>query len=237
MKIAVCDNNAMCINTIQTYLNTISKSHIECDVYFCGEKLISAYRMDAKRYDVIFIDIKMEKLNGIETVNLIRELDEHVIIVIITGNTEYMQKSFKCAPFLFLIKPVDFEEFRTVFYDICQKLSKRRKVFTFNENKAKIRLYCDDIIYCESKDHWTWIYTKEKHYKIYKSLTDIYGLLDQEMLYRVHKSFIINFLYIKYIKGNMVTLYHCDKTIPISRSYRKKILEEYTDFIERNLYV
>jgi len=237
MKIAICDDNMNHINIIENYIHNLRKTSVECDAYQSGEELIRTFRGGEEQYDVIFLDMEMEQLNGIETANYIREIDEHVIIVFVTSHTEYMRESFKCAPFRFLVKPVDGEEFKTVFYDISKKLSKQRKVFAFTENKAKIRLYCDDIIYCESQDHWIWIHTKDKVYKICKSLTELHSQLDREMFCRVHKSYIINFLYIKSIKDNDAELYHCDKPIAISRSYKKEVLEEYTNFLERDFRV
>ncbi len=237
MKIAICDDNVNHINIIENYIDKFKKTSVECDAYTSGEKLVYAYREKKERYDVIFLDMEMEQLNGIETANLIKEIDEHVIIIFVTSHSEYMKDSFKCQPFRFIEKPVDFDELKSAFEDVCKKLSKKRKVVAFSENKKKVRLFCDDIIYCESQAHCIWIHTKSETYKICKSLSDLHEQLDQEMLYRVHKSFIINFHYIKSIKETDVELYHGDKLIPISRSYKKKTLEEYTNFVERNLYV
>lgn len=237
MRIAICDDNNDYINIIEDYIEKLNKSNAECDAYESGENLVFAYINHNERYDVIFLDMEMEGINGIETANKIREIDEHTIIVFVTSHTEYMKDSFKCSPFRFLVKPVEYTEFQEVFYDICKKLKKQRKTFTFTENKTRIRLFCDDIIYCESQDHWIRIYTKEQTYKICKTLTDLHELLDKEVVCRVHKSFLINLQYVKSMKENDIQLYHCDKFIPISRSYKKSVIEEYTNFIERNLFV
>ncbi len=237
MRIAICDDDINFINTIEKYIDKHKRNIIDCDEYQSGEELVYAYKENQERYDVIFLDMEMEQLNGIETANLIRTIDERVIIVFITSHTEYMRESFKCSPFRFLVKPVDEGEFKDVLRDIRGKISAQRKVYAFSENKAKIRLYCDDIIYCESQDHWVMIHTKEKTYKICKSLNDVYEQLDPEMFCRVHKSFVINLFYIKSIKDNDAELYHSDKLIPISRSYKKDVIKEYTDFLERDLRV
>ena len=237
MRIAICDDNNDYINTIENYIERLKTPATEWDPYESGENLVFAYTDNNERYDVIFLDMEMKELNGIETANKIRNIDEHVIIVFITSYTEYMKDSFKCSPFRFLVKPVDFNEFQEVFYDICKKLKKQRKIFTFTENKTRVRLFCDDIIYCESQDHWISIYTREHTYKICKTLTDLHELLDKEIICRVHKSFLINFQYVKSIKENNIQLYHCDRLIPISRSYKKTVIQEYTNFIERNLYI
>ena len=236
MKIAVCDDNLEYINIIENNLYDLT-AKIECDAFQSGEELIAAYKNNIERYDVIFLDMEMNRLNGIETANIIREFDEYVIIVFVTSHTEYMRESFKCSPFRFLLKPVDAEELKSVFGDICKKLSKKRNVLNFIENKSPVRLYCNDIIYCECQAHWIYIHTKDEVYKICKSMAEFYNMLDKDILYRVHASFIINFLYVKTIKGDHAQLYHCEEKIPISRSYRKKTLAEYTNFIERNLYI
>ena len=218
-------------------MDKLGVSNLNRDVFYNGEQLVTAYKEHSTNYDAIFLDIEMDKLNGIETANLIREFDEHVIIIFITSHTKYMKESFKCQPFRFLEKPIDFDELKSVYEDVCRKLSKKRKIFAFSENKKKVRLFCNDIIYCESQGHWTWIHTKDEKYKICKSMNDVHEQLDKDMLFRVHKSFVVNFHYIKSIKETNIELYHCEKNVPISRSYKKSTLEEYTSFVERNLYV
>lgn len=237
MRVAICDDDINCINDIEKFLKGYKKPSIESDAYLSGESLVCAYKEHGERYDAIFLDMEMESLNGIETAKEIRQIDEYVIIVFVTSHTEYMRESFKCAPFRFLVKPLDDKEFCEVLGDIVKKLSEQRKVFAFTENKAKIRLFCDDITYCESQDHNVLIFTKDNKYRISKTLGEIEAQLDNKMFCRVHKSFIINFRYIKTIKGNDAQLYYCDRLIPISRSYKKTVLEEYTNFLERDFGV
>lgn len=237
MNIAICDDNNEHINTLENYLSELKQSYLDCDAYLSGEELVSAYKRREAGYDVIFLDMEMEPINGIQTAKSIREFDEHVIIVFITSHTEYMLESFECAPFRFLLKPVSFVKFQDVYYKICQKISKERKTFSFSENKTKIRLFCDDIIYFETQDHWIWIHTKETKYKLCKSMTDLYEHLDPKMFFRTHRSFIINLGYIKQIQENEIVLYHCNNLIPISRSYKKAVIARYTDFVEKEYNV
>ena len=137
MKIAICDDDMNCINKIENYIEKIDRNNAECDAYQNGERLVQAFKTGAEQYDVIFLDMEMEKLNGIETANLIREVDEHVIIVFVTSHTEYMRESFKCAPFRFLVKPVDPAEFKTVFYDIGKSYPNRERFLHLRKTKPK----------------------------------------------------------------------------------------------------
>ena len=237
MKIAICDDELKHLNSLENALLSISGGKIECDAFLSGKELLATYEKNPKSYDVIFLDMEMDKLNGIETANIIREKDEYVIIVFVTSHTEYMRESFKCLPFRFLVKPVDLAELTEVYNDISKKISKTNKVLTVTEGKAIHRIFSKDIIYCESSNHFVYIHTKDRIYKVCKSLANFYEQCDKEMIYRVHTSFLVNFHYVKSIRNNFIEMYHSPNEIPISRTYKKSVLAEYTNFVERNLYV
>ncbi len=133
MNVAICDDNLKDIVIIEKYLDRISKSKIECDVFQSGEELILAYKRNKARYDVVFLDMEMCQLNGIETANYLREIDEYMIIIFVTIHTEYMRESFKCAPFRFLVKPVEFDEMQTVFNDIQKNSLKNVRCLLFRK--------------------------------------------------------------------------------------------------------
>ena len=237
IRIAICDDDTEYIEIVEKYLDRLEHRKIEVDVFYSGESLVFAYKNGGDRYDVIFLDMEMAQLNGIDTANIIRDLDEHVVIVFVTSYTEYMRESFQCSPFRFLVKPLGEEEFLKVWTAILERFSKKRKVLTFMENKAMYRLLCEDIIYCESFDHLVYIHTLEEVYKLRCSLSNLYSKLDNSLLFRVHSSFIVNFHFVKIIRNSFIELYDCDKRIPIGRTYKKTVLSEYTDYIERTLYI
>ena len=237
MNIAICDDDLQHVNSLKESLSEMSGKKIKFEVYENGEDLSAEYKCGEKKHDVIFLDMEMREMSGIETAIKIRENDEYVIIIFVTSHTEYMQESFKCSPFRFLVKPLDTAELKAVFDDVCEKLSKKKIYISFSENKSIFRICCEDIIYCESQNHFVFLHTKDKTYKICKSLTDLHKQLDNELLYRVHSSFIVNFHYVKSIKNNTIELYHCDKNIPISRTYKKNVFSDYTQFVERDFNV
>lgn len=239
MKIAICDDSAEQTESLKRNLSAISKSNnvkIKCDAYQSGEELAGVYKKH-KKYDVIFLDMEMGGLNGIETANIIRKTDENVIIIFVTGHTQYMRESFKCQPFRFLVKPVEISELESVFNDIRKKLSTQKVALSIIEKKAAIRIACEDIIYCESYGHCVLIHTKEDTYKTRGSLSVLYEKLDSMQFCRVHSSYIVNFNYVKYLCGDHAELSFDGTNIPISRSYRKTVSAEFTKFIEGTLYI
>ena len=237
MNIAICDDSMEYINTIEKHLEDINIVCFDYDVFFDGKELVRAYENNTANYDVILLDMEMSQMDGIQTANLIRGLDEHVIIVFITNHTKYMQKSFECEPFRFLVKPVSIEDLKKVFDEITYKLNKERKTLVFSEKRNKIRLFCDNIIYFECQSHWVYIYTKEKTYKICKSMSDLYEKIDNNVFFRIHKSYVINLNYVKEIKENDVVLYETNAIIPISRLYKKEFVNSFMNFKERKYLI
>lgn len=69
MRIAICDDDINCVNLIEEYIKECGNTDAECDAFPGGEELVRAYRDNAERYDVIFLDMEMDRLNGIETAN------------------------------------------------------------------------------------------------------------------------------------------------------------------------
>ena len=99
MNIAICDDNNDYINTLENYIDDLKVKNLEHDVFYSGEELLNEYKNNEANYDAIFMDMEMGELDGIETANLIRQYDRHVIIVFVTSHKKYMQRSFQCMPF------------------------------------------------------------------------------------------------------------------------------------------
>lgn len=121
-KIAVCDDELSEIKKICDFITRFSfESEIEfiVDRYTNGKSLIKAYNAKTEKYDIIFLDVEMPELNGIETAQLIREFpDRNVLIVFITSYPEYMQDSFDVQAFQYLTKPISYHLFKEKFQKI-----------------------------------------------------------------------------------------------------------------------
>lgn len=234
MKIAICDDNMQYINNIEDYLDKLKLSKIEYDVFMSGEELLNEYERNHADYDALFLDIEMGGLDGIETANLIRQIDKHVIIIFVTSHKKYMQRSFQCMPFRFLIKPINFSDFEEVFREVCIKLDDDPATFIFLENKKRTRIFCSDIIFFESSAHSILIYTRDgKVHKTRKSMTELQETIQKSTFVRVHRAFVINLRYIHQISELEVVMHHYDHPIPVSRTYNKDLEDMFLNFKER----
>lgn len=239
MRIAICDDSLEYIKTIESYFDEIKKNNknLDYDIFENGTELASIYKSEGADYDAIFLDMEMKDMNGIDVANVIRKYDKCVIIVFITSFKKYMQKSFECAPFRFLIKPVFYDDIQCVINDINLKLQEDIKTLVFETNRIHTRLYCDDILYFESHGHNVWINTINEKYQIIKSLSELIDILGSNMFYRTHKSFIVNFKHVKEIHEREVVLYNTDVRIPLSRTYKKQFVRGFINFKERKFMI
>lgn len=234
MKIAIIDDKQEIRDSLNTGLRGLQPDKVKTELFGCGEEIIKRYEKGNAGFDVIFLDIEMEGMDGIETANRIRSLDRHVLIVFVTNYTKYMQRSFECMPFRFLVKPVETEMLEKTYREICIKLADRPGTFVFTENKQHIRVFCEDILFFESRGHWIVLHKKDgKTHKIRKTMNELLGAVEQGQFGRIHRSFVVNFAAIYKIEESGVMLYNYDVPLPLSRSYKKEFIGAFLNFEER----
>ncbi len=234
MNIAICDDNLQFVEQIENYLDEFDKFKIERDVFFQGEDLISMYEKNEAGYDAIFLDIEMGAINGIDVANRIRQLDKHTIIVFMTAYPTYMQKSFECSPFRFLIKPVRKDEFFKVIEAIDLKIRENPDTFIFVEKKVRVRVYSEDIVFFESKGHDIIVHMKDGNKHIVRNtITKLMEGIDKRIFVRVHRAFVVNMGHIHKINDKKVYMHGVENTIPMSRTYKQELTNAFIDFKER----
>ncbi len=238
MKIAICDDVLKCVEDIKKYLvDNMAIPSQDCDIYQSGEDLLETLEDDYLKYDIIFLDMEMKGIDGIETGKLIREKNEDVVIIFVTSYENYMKQSFECRPFRFLTKPIDYEEMRNTVIDAQKYLAKRKKYYVYHENRAIKKIRFCDITYCESFDHSLIIHTRNGEYRLFKSLKKFCKEADKTSLYRVHNSYVVNFEYVNEIKEKFISLHGVDFEIPIGKVFGKDISKKYTNYFEGSLRI
>lgn len=238
MRIAICDDNGCHINSLEQCLHDVGEENgvkIDCDVYQSGEQLMSAYKDKSEIYDALFIDIELGSMSGIEVAKVIREIDECVEIVFVTGYSEYAKECFECSPATFVTKPINLTKTSKALKTVYKRLAKKRCFFAIAKDNLRIRINCDDVIYCESQNHSVNINTCRGVYRIRKSLSDFLNEVDSGDFCRVHRSFAVNLMYLDKIEKETITLSYGEKNIPISRTYKKNLMVEFDRYNKRKL--
>lgn len=233
LHIALCDNNIDWLSTEEKYLNMIDGIRFEYNSFESGEELINAYRNAGCSYDIIFLDMEMKPINGIETANIIREIDRNVIIIFITNYEKYVMQSFECMPFRFLLKPVGFDEFKNVMLRAVNLIEDYKAALVFTENRSTVRVLCEDILYLQSKDQSVHIITREREYKTYQHMSELVRMLNASYFVPVYKGIIVNVQHISSVGSNEIELRECGIRLPLSRNYKRSLKECVLRYSER----
>ena len=224
-KIAVCDDESVICRTIYGMIKDISKLidiRFETDCFSSGEELCD--EMKSNPYDLIFLDIELSRMNGIAVGKYIRENlnNETVQIAYISSKQQYAMELFESRPINFLIKPITSEKILTIIEKLLKLHAVDTQIFKFKVRQEYIKLPMSEIIYFSSSGRTVTLVSLDKSYTFYDTLEDIYSEIKNRHFLYIHKSFIVNYRYVRQYEYEQVTL--LDGTVlPISQPRRKLI--------------
>ena len=240
INIAICDDDVYMTANIEQMLQEIGKEqHIQvnCDVFFDGSALLESL-LGGSCYDLLYLDIEMEQLDGIDTANKIRQLGLPVLIVYVSGHERYLKRLFDTEPFRFVSKPVDKGEFISVFQAAYKRICLEPEYFSYINNKSLKKIPINSIAFFESSGRVVYIHETGRRMpdgKEKKSEEKFYGKINEveEQLsathgrfLRIHQSYLVNFDYIKSMTFTSVCMQ--DGTIlQISKERQKNIRHEF----------
>lgn len=224
-KIAVCDDESVICRTIYDMIKNISKLiniRFETDCFSSGEELCD--EMKSNPYDLIFLDIELPRMNGVAVGKYIRESlnNETVQIAYISSKQQYAMELFESRPINFLIKPITPEKILTIIEKLLKLHAVDTQIFKFKVRQEYIKLPMSEIIYFSSSGRTVTLVSLDKSYTFYDTLEDIYSEIKNRHFLYIHKSFIVNYRYVRQYEYEQVTL--LDGTVlPISQPRRKLI--------------
>lgn len=213
LKIAICDDEKVFRDNINkyvaAYLNEKEISY-EIDTFSSGKEIIDL-GIEIKQYNIIFLDINMDDVDGIVTAQKIREYSSEIYIVFVTAYINYSLEGYKVDAIRYLLKNnTNLEASISECMDaILHKMNLvvKKKKFKFNEGEKEINI--DNILYIESKLHKLQFYIMEdkiKIYNLYGTLNELENELKDFHFIRIHQSYLTNLKYIRSVKCYKVLL-------------------------------
>lgn len=226
-RIAICDDVAQVCHHIEKILLAYAKEEqllLDIEVFYDGAEL-SKFIKENHGFDLIYLDIEMKELSGLDVSKEIREImsDLRTEIVFISGTTQYDRLLFDVQPLHFISKPIDAELVIHVLNLAMRKAGITCRVFTFKIGKETVRINTNDILYFESHNRQVTLVTTVKKYTYYAAMRNLMPQLPG-FFCRIHNSYIINLHQAAVFQKNCVTMANGDK-LPVSDNYRKDYLE------------
>ena len=236
LKIAVCDDEKYYRNYIKRLvLNEfrIRKICCEVDLFDSGDKFLDLGDEIAK-YRIVFLDINMEGLDGIETVKEIRRRTPELHVIFVTAFITYAIEGYKYDVVRYLLKGNDnFEGLLTECIDaVLQKINFHVEVraFEFVEGKKNVNL--EKIYYIESNLHKVVFWIQEERlerFSLYGKLNKIEEKIRNKKFIRIHQSYLVNMKHIVSIK-NYKTILDNGEELPMSKAKFKAAKEAFIEY-------
>ena len=154
--IAVCDDEKIICEEIRTFAQRYAEEKtcsVDCSIFLSGEALYESLAR-GNYYDVIFLDIELFHISGIEIGEYIRRQLKDMLsqIVYISSRPEYAMELFATHPLDFLTKPISFEKFSVCLNQTAELKSKRGAFFSYNCRGEYRRIPLSNILYFESQN-------------------------------------------------------------------------------------
>lgn len=210
LNIALCDDEFATVNYYYEHLSRLLKKlniSFAIDLFTDSGKLLAGLYAE-KRWDVYFLDIDMPLVNGLDLGKKIRELDEGCYIVYISVHREHVYDSLTVKPFRFIPKDEFQSRIEACIKDLladCRKESEHDFIVLEN-NSSLYRYRISEIIYAQSLDKYITLFLTENRQteSIRHKMSDLDEKLSGHGFIRIHKSYLVNYLYIKSIQPSGV---------------------------------
>lgn len=236
MKIAICDDERIYIDTISFYLNKISsKNNKKCEITTCqrGEALVDL--CSKEKIDAVFLDISMPGINGFETAEQLLEIRKNLIIIFVSSKESMVFSSYEYKPFWFVPKS-QITMLEIVINKLFKKIdaeSVENTLIAINvENKKVIEVDLKELAYFKTDDHYIQLVMKDKSCSIsYRNKIDnIEEQLSKYWFVRIHNRYLVNCRLISGIENNLCKLVN-DEVIPVSRAKMSQTREVFQNYL------
>ena len=177
------------------------------------------------------MDIKMEKLNGLETAREIRKMDDAVGLFFLTSLPQYVWQGYEYGAINYLLKPIKYGRLKMELDRFFARYQGREEPYiSFSNDIGKYKVLYKNLRYAETSKRNVLLHFDDQAQVIYKSMKEVASLLEtQRRFARCHASFIVNLAYVKSVE-NLEAVLTTGERVPISQPKRKEFMAKLADF-------
>jgi len=230
IHVAICDDEQEFVTCLTQMLERYAAETgeaVRVSAYYDGAQLVEAYD---PTIDLVFLDIRMKGLNGLDTAGRLRRLDETLGIIFLTTLSQYALEGYRYGAANYLIKPLQYGRLRSELdkFRSRHRLEKSPAMLVVNDSgKYKIRL--DSLRYVETWGRNLVCHTEQEDVVCYKTMKALERKLEGQGFARCHSSYLVNLGYIRGVRKLEITLI-TGETLPISQPRRKAFMERLTEY-------
>lgn len=233
LHIAVCDDKQNEREALAEALYSLLPDKPEITEFRSGEALAFELEENPSRFGLIFLDVLMGGMNGIETARMLRQIGVKTPIVFTTFSKEYAVDGYDVEAIAYLIKPLQAEKLRGVLKKVKESGNTQRN-FVYRKNNFIRLIPHDDILFVESRDHRLYVHLKNEVLDFVGRMNELDDILNDDSFLRCHQSYLLNMNHVAWIDENFVM--DNDEIVLIRKKERKAICDLYYDWLKKKAF-
>ena len=229
IRIAIVEDEEASVALLQKYISRYEKreDHVfSCDCYKNGLDFISDYK---PVYDLIFMDIDMPQLDGMESSRRLRKLDQNVALVFVTNLRQYAIKGYEVNALDFIVKPVEY-------YDFVMKMDKaiayaqkhKNDSIVIHTGDSEKIISISNLHYVEVRSHWLIYHTVDGNFEVYGQLNTLEEALKPSGFVKCSHSYLVNLRYVMAVYADSIQVNQ--ESVPLSRRKKKEFMQELANY-------
>lgn len=237
MKVAICDDESGFLDELELKLRKYSNEksiNIQIERFDSGNKFLNVYT-EHKDFDIIFLDIQMPGINGIELAKILRKNNDKVSIVFTTSLIQYALDGYRVCAMRYLMKPLAYSKLKRELDEIVLAVAEASANFIVIKNDNGVyKIFFEDILFIETSGRNTMVHLKSNEEILsYKTLKYYEQQLDYRF-FRCHSGYLVNMEQISKVEKFNIELLN-QAVIPLSknrkRDFSQKLAAFYGDLI------
>lgn len=195
MKILICDDEKLHSDTLKQYVSKYMESK---NITFEIESVLEPKTVlnNNTTYQLAFLDIQMDELNGISLAKVLKERNCKIIIFFVTSYKSFQDDAMDLRAFRFFEKPINPERLYSGLDRAMEYIDESYIDFFVSVNNEQKKIFTDDVIYVERGNRQVTLVTTHGNYTTKESFDEWCEILQNSFFYRVHTSFIVNLHYV-----------------------------------------
>lgn len=231
ISIAVCDDELLyCSNIAKQIKDILAESGTQVIVreFGSGGELLRA----VENFDIIFLDIMMQDMDGMKTAKLLRDKAYDKILIFLSASRNYVFDAYDVEAFQYLVKPVTEKKLRAVLSRALKKLEEQpREFIIIRQERMRKKLILREILYFEIRGRVITVHTAEGIFDYYGQIGALESMLKGKGFFRCHKSFLVNLRYVDNYNRQEIVL-DTGKRIAVAKRRYEAFCREIIDYMK-----
>lgn len=232
MRAAVVEDDIAYREILCGYIEKYSVEYetpIQAEAFSDGRDIVERYE-GGPGFDIIFLDIEMKYLDGMDAARQIRKKDQDAVIVYITNMAQYAVRGYEVEALDFIVKPVEYDIFVSKMKKAQKTIMARKDQFIIIHNKFEIRkLLMKEIVYVEVRNHSLMYHTIKETYTCSGNLKQAEREIASTAFSRCNSCYLVHMYHVTKVAKDHIVVSNGD-VLSISRPRRKQFMKEMTDY-------